>query len=158
VTYLGVHFDRRLTWRRHIKAKKTHLKLKASSLHCLINARSPLSLEYKVLLYNSVLKPIWIYGSQLWGYASNSNIDIVQRAQSKILRAITGALWALWYVRNENIRRDLNILSVKEVFAEQKEKFFTKLSLQPNHMPRGLTRLRNQSRLRRNDLPTQRPT
>jgi len=37
------------------------------------------------LLYNSILKPIWTYGSQLWGNASNSNIDIIQRAQSKIL-------------------------------------------------------------------------
>ncbi|KAH8335008.1 hypothetical protein KR067_003611, partial [Drosophila pandora] len=72
VTYLGVHLDRRLTWSRHIEAKRTHLKLKASSLHWLINARSPLCLEYKVLLYNSVLKPIWMYGSQLWGNASNS--------------------------------------------------------------------------------------
>jgi len=61
-----------------------------------------------------------MYGSQLWGTASNSNIDIVQRAQSNILRTITG----------ENIHRDLNILSVKEVIAEQKENYFTKLSLQ----------------------------
>jgi len=64
VTYLGEQFDRRLTWRRHIEAKRTHLQLKASSRHWLINARSPLSLEYKVLLYNWVLKPIWMYGSQ----------------------------------------------------------------------------------------------
>jgi len=87
----SVHLDRRLTWHRHIKTKRTPLKLKASRLHWLINARCPLSLEYKVLLYNSVLKPIWMYSSQLWGNASNSNIDIVQRAQSKILRTITGA-------------------------------------------------------------------
>jgi len=53
VTYLGVHLDRRPTWRKHIECKKVHLKLRASSLHCIINSRSPLCLELKILLYNS---------------------------------------------------------------------------------------------------------
>jgi len=73
VSYLGVHLERRLTSRTHIKAKRTHLRLKANSLHWLINSQSPLSLYNKVLLYNSVLKPIWTYGSQLWGSTSNRN-------------------------------------------------------------------------------------
>jgi len=103
--------------------------------HWLINARSPFSLEYKVLLYYSALKPI-----------CNNNIDIVQRVQSKILRTITGAQL---YVRNENIHRDLNILPVKEVIAAQKKKYLTKLLLHPNHLARGLTRLSNKSCLRR---------
>lgn len=60
-----------------------------TSLH-IINVRSPLNLEYTVFLYNCVLKPIWTYGSELWGNASKSNSDIVQRAQSGILRIITG--------------------------------------------------------------------
>jgi len=78
VTYLGVHLDRRLTWRRHIESKKVHLELKVSRFHWILNARSPLRLDYKVLLDNSTLKPIWTYGFELWGNASSSNIDIVQ--------------------------------------------------------------------------------
>ncbi|MDR1498767.1 MAG: hypothetical protein LBS34_00575, partial [Rickettsiales bacterium] len=34
--------------------------------------------ESKLLLYKAVLKPIWTYGIQLWGPASNSNIEILQ--------------------------------------------------------------------------------
>lgn len=153
VTYLGVHLDRRLTWRRHIEAKRTQLKLKANSLHWLINARSPLSLDYKVLLYNSVLKPIWTYGCQLWGNACSSNIDIVQRAQSKILRTITGAPW---YVRNENIQNDLNVPPIKKVIADYKKNYLGKLSSHPNYLARGLSNSSSRSRLRRNDFPTQR--
>jgi len=55
----------------------------------------------------------------LWGNASRSNIDIVQRAQSRILRIITGAPW---YLRNENIHRDLQIKLVIEGIAEKKVK------------------------------------
>lgn len=136
-----------------VKKKKTQLKLKANNLHWLINSGSPLSLDHKVLLYNSILKPIWTYGSQLWGNASNSNIDIIQRAQSKILRTITGAPW---YVRSENIQRDLNIPSVTNAITELKEKYHSKLHTHPNHLARGLIQLSSRSRLRRKDLPTQR--
>ena len=152
VTYLGVHLDRRLTWNEHIKAKKTHLALKSINLHWLLNARSPLCLDYKVLLYSSTLKPIWTYGSQLWGNASNSSIDIIERAQSKILRTITGAPW---YVRNENILRDLNIVTAKDEIAKQKANYNIKLSSHPNLLARRLTRVCNRTRLHRNDLPAQ---
>jgi hypothetical protein len=39
--------------------------------------KSTLSTESK-LLYKPVLKPIWTYGIQLWGTASNSNIKIIK--------------------------------------------------------------------------------
>jgi len=56
----------------------------------LLSSKSQLtdSTENKLLLYNAILKPIWAYGIQLWGTASNSNIEILQRFQNKILRII----------------------------------------------------------------------
>jgi len=42
-------------------------------------------------LYKAILKPIWIYGVQLWGTAANSNIEIIQRFQNKYLRIIVNA-------------------------------------------------------------------
>jgi hypothetical protein len=44
-----------------------------------------------LLIYKVVIKPIWSYGIELWGCASKSNIVIMQRSQSKILRAIANA-------------------------------------------------------------------
>lgn len=150
VTYLGVHLDRRLTWKKHIEAKRDQLRHKSRGLHWLINPRSPLRLEYKVLLYNSVIKPIWKYGSELWGNASSSNIDVIQRAQSKVLRTITGAPW---YIRNEDIHRDLGIPLVKVEISQLQEKYKRKLSTHQNPLARSLNQVSQQSRLRRNDLP-----
>jgi hypothetical protein len=58
-----------------------------------------------------ILKPIWTYGIQLWGTASTSSIEIIERFQSKALRMTVDAPW---YVPNTVIRRDLQILTVKE--------------------------------------------
>ena len=65
----------------------------------------------KYTLYKSMIKPIWTYGIQLYGTASNSNIEIIQRAQSKIMKTITGAPY---YTRNEDLHRDLELPMVKE--------------------------------------------
>jgi len=134
------------------ECKKVHIKLRASSLQWIINSWSPLCLDLKVLLYNSTLNPIWTYGSQLWGNASNSNIDIIQRSQSKILRIITGALW---YIRNENIHRDLGKPPVKDDISKQRAVNYKKLTLHPNNHARNLKRDSNRTRVLRSDLPSQ---
>ena len=97
VKYLGIHLDRRLTWCKHITTKRKHLDLQLRKLYWILGRKSLLSLENKLLVYRAVLKPIWTYGVQLWGTTSNSNIDILERFQSKVLRVITDAPW---YVPN----------------------------------------------------------
>jgi hypothetical protein len=75
-------------------------------MYWLLGRRSRLSLSNKLLLYKSFLKPIWTYGIQLWGTASTSNIEILERFQSKALSLIADAPW---YVPNHRIRCDLHI-------------------------------------------------
>jgi len=150
VTYLGIHLDKRLTWRKHIEAKRTQMKLKVSNLNWLIAQHSPLPLEHKVLLYNQVIKPIWTYGLQLYGNASSSNIEILQRAQSKILRTMTGAPW---YVRNDNIHKDLNIPTVKAEFEKMSQKYTTRLQNNINPLAQPLSNLSTFTRLKRADRP-----
>jgi len=106
VKYLGLHLDRRLTWKNHIKAKCQQLRLKTLKMSWLISRKSETTLENKIRLYKSILKPVWTYAIQLWGTASNSNIEILQRYQSKTLRQIVNAPF---YVSNANIHKDLKI-------------------------------------------------
>jgi hypothetical protein len=60
-------------------------------MHWLLGRKSQLSTTNKLLLYKTILKPIWTYGKQLWGTASTSNIEILERFQSKVLRMIVAA-------------------------------------------------------------------
>jgi hypothetical protein len=76
----------------------------------LLGRNSKLSTGNKLLIYKTLLKPIWTYGIQLWGMASTSNIEILERFQSKALIMIVDSPW---YVPNTVIRRDLQIPTVK---------------------------------------------
>jgi hypothetical protein len=104
VKYLGLHLDRRLTWHKHIFTKRKQLGLTLTKMHWLLGRKSQLSTTNKLLLYKTILKPIWTYGIQPWGIASTSNIEILERFQSKVLRMIVDASW---HVPNTLIRRDL---------------------------------------------------
>jgi hypothetical protein len=74
VKYLGIHFNRRLTWKDHVLTERKQLDHKTREIKWLIGRHSLLSLENKIIIYKTVLKPVWTYGIELWGCASNSNI------------------------------------------------------------------------------------
>jgi hypothetical protein len=79
VKYLGLHLDRKLTWRKRIQTKRQHLDLKLRAMSWLLGRRSQLSLSNKLLLYKCILKPVWTYEIQLWGCAKPSHTQILQR-------------------------------------------------------------------------------
>jgi hypothetical protein len=122
-------------------------------MYWLLGRSSRLSLPNKLLLYKSILKPIWAYGIQLWVTASTSNIEILERFQSKALRIIVDAPW---YVLNNHIRRDLQMTSVKEQICRSSNQYYTRLSAHPNDQILTLMGIPGNRRLRRhmpNDLP-----
>ncbi|KAL7295768.1 hypothetical protein TKK_0010819 [Trichogramma kaykai] len=146
VKYLGLHLDRRLTWRAHIWSKRKQLGLKLRSLYWLIGRNSALSLENKVLIYKAILKPIWTYGCQLWGRAASSNIQIIERFQAKVLRCLVDAPW---YVPNEVIRGDLRIPTTREEIDECRKKHGCRLEIHSNRLVSMLARPPTRSRLKK---------
>jgi hypothetical protein len=64
----------------------------------------------QLLLYKAILKPVWTYGIQLWGSTANSNLEILERFQSKVLQIIVNAPW---FVPNRIITHDLKIKTAK---------------------------------------------
>ena len=91
VRYLGMTLDRRLTWKQHITDKSKQLKDKLKKFYWHTGRRSNLSTQNKITLYKTIIKPVSTYGIQLWETASNSNIEILQRFQSKTLRSLINA-------------------------------------------------------------------
>ena len=118
VKYLGMYLDRRLTWTKHIKTKRKAMDLKQRKMYSLVSRKSQISFYNKLIIYKVIIKPVWTCGIQMWGAACNSNLDIIQRFQSKTLRLM---LDAPWYVKNAAIHRDLEIETVKNEIEQYRE-------------------------------------
>jgi hypothetical protein len=123
-------------------------------MYWMLGRKSQLSLSNKLLLYKTILIPIWTYGIQLWGTASTSNIEILERFQSKSLRMILDAPWS---VPNILIRLDIQIPSVKEV-GHYSSHYSARLTAHPNDILLILLEQPERKRLRLhlpNDLLTE---
>jgi len=149
VKYLGIHLDKRLTWAKHIESKMKQIKLKWQQLQWLTHKKSKLSLENKVLIYKSIIKPIWCYGIEIWSSACSSNIEKIQKVQNKILRQITGAPW---FIKNANIHKDLQMPVVTDVVRKFIDKYKAKLQHHPNTSAHQLLLTSTISRLKRKPL------
>ena len=127
--YLGLILDQRLTWAHHIKNKRTLLNSRRKSLYYLLGKHSSLSLKTKILLYKTLLMPIWTYGIQLWGAAKKSNTNKIQTFQSITLRIITNAPA---YVSNHTLHTDLVINTVDETSKILYKRFRARLENHKN--------------------------
>jgi hypothetical protein len=147
IKYLGIHFDRRLTWHKHIFAKRKQLGIILTKMFWFLGQKSKHSTATN---FSSVKQ----YLNQLWGTASTSSIEIPERFQSKALRLIVDAPW---YVPNTIIRRDFQIPTVKEEIHRYSFQYGARLSTHPHDLIVNLIGLTDTRRLRRhlpNDLPT----
>ena len=115
---------------RSRRQKRRHIDLKTKQINWWTGKKnSHLSAENKLLVYQAAINPIWIYGTELWGCASKSNTVIMQRSQSKTLRAIANSPR---YVTIHTLHTDLNIPYVSAVIHERINKQHNKLEAHPN--------------------------
>lgn len=119
--YLGITLDAKLRWKAHVKKKRQELDIRYKSMYWLLGRKSCLSIHNKITLYKHILMPIWTYGIQLWGCTKQSNVKIIQQFQNKVLR---DAVNAPWYIRNDDLHRDLKmefVTTIIQKFAEAHE-------------------------------------
>jgi hypothetical protein len=132
-------------WRPHLFCDFTML---------LLGRKSKLRTSNKLLIYKAIFKPIWTYGIQLWGTASISNIEILERFQSKALRMIVDAPW---YMQNAVIRRDLQTSTAREEIRRYSSQYSARPSAHPNGLVVNFVELPDNRRMQKhlpNDLPT----
>jgi hypothetical protein len=91
------------------------LNIKCRKMYWLLGRNSELPVHNKLILYKQVIRPVWSYGIQLWGCASESNTEVIQHYQNKVLKCTVNAPW---YIRNSDLHRDLGIETVIDIIAK----------------------------------------
>jgi hypothetical protein len=85
----------------------------------------------RYFLFVKILYPIWTYDMPLWGKASNSNIEILQRFQNKVVRTIVNGPW---YIPIRLLHTDLQTPTVRGELTKFSTKYRDKLLTHPNEL------------------------
>lgn len=83
--YLGLWIDDKLTWKPHIEHIRAKLISLSGALHRIANCIPP---KIRHLIYNSLVKSHLEHLIQIWGTATPTNINPLQRTQNKIIKTL----------------------------------------------------------------------
>jgi hypothetical protein len=111
VKYLGPYLDQKLTWQKHVKAKRQKLNLKLREMSWLLGTYIKAIHKNQtttIQVHNSAHMDIWYTVMGLYKTIKHKNNS---RLQSKFLRSVTKAPW---YVSNFTIHNDTQIPFVIE--------------------------------------------
>lgn len=112
-----------MTFKTHIQTVKQKFFAARNTLLPLINRNSTMDLANKLLVFKLYLRPILTYAALSWCTAARSNINILEVIQNRYLRMITNSPW---FIRNTQLRQDLNIHSIHDYLIILANKTWTR--------------------------------
>lgn len=123
--YLGFVIDRKLTMKNHIDhvIKKTNNAIRL--LYPLIHRKSKLSVDNKVLIFKTCLRPIFTYASPILSSVAKCHFNKLQRLQNKILKMIFDLDW---HTPTTSLHEDNGIELLHEFTTKLTDRFQQRLS------------------------------
>lgn len=106
--YLGVIIDRKLSWSPQIKAVRNKILAAYNSLKSFFKCKK-ISHPTKLRAFNAIIHSISTYAIPIWGTAES-----LPRLQGTYMRLLRNSLGIPYYVRNSQIRRELQITTLAE--------------------------------------------
>jgi hypothetical protein len=87
VKYLGVNFDKRVTWRLHIEMIEAKA-IRTSIIIYFLFKSERLNANIKLTLHKALIAFVMTYACPAWEFAAESHLMKLQRLQNKVLRTI----------------------------------------------------------------------
>lgn len=118
--YLGLKFDKRLTWRPHIDEKRLVCGRTIDKIQPLLKS-GRLNNANKRLLYIQIVRPCLLYGCVALGKLLKQVHKRLEAGQNIALRKI---FKIPWFIRNNDIHRDLKIDKIDKYIRDRAVKLF----------------------------------
>ncbi len=95
ITFLGVHFDSRLTWAEHIRRVEEKSKKVINVMRCLTGREWGASCQSLKIIYVALIRSAMDYGSIVYTSAARSHLKKLDVIQTQALRVCSGAFKTL---------------------------------------------------------------
>ena len=88
--YLGLIFDRRLTWGQHIASINLKCEKRVFLIKKLSNQVTGINQKILINLYKTLVRPVIEYGAEAWGDASITNLRRLESIEHRMLASSLG--------------------------------------------------------------------
>jgi hypothetical protein len=145
VKYLGVVLDRKLTFKHHIDSLISKASaVTYSSLYCLLSRNSSASVDSKIRIYKSFIRPILTYACPVFINSALCHLNKLQLFQNKVLRMILNVNWFDFKSVNE-IHNTANMPLVTDFISRLTANFYEKVAHHSNDLYSSLGQYDNDS-------------
>ena len=148
-TYLGITFDKRLTWRKQIENAESKARKKLGIMRKLAGTEWGANERILNQVYKGTVRPHLEYGSSSFMTAAQTHQDTLEKVQNQALRIITGA------VRSTPIEKMQQITGIPPLKQRRNSKAliqFTKAKAMEDHPMHDRTKNLGSGRLRRSNF------
>lgn len=123
VKYLGIHLDKRLTFRKHIEETSRKAYAASKFIRPYLHITNPLSKGLKKQLYIAYVRSILTYACPTWSSAATNHRNKLQVIENRCLRAISGK--TITEIKNTDLYEEHKITPILTHIRKQTRKFYT---------------------------------
>lgn len=86
IKYLGVHIDRKLLWKEHVKQALGKAASRLAAIRCVSRRQYGINAQGSLMIYKAYMRPVLIFGSPAWCGVNEGRWEKLEIAQNKALR------------------------------------------------------------------------
>lgn len=124
IRYLGITLDKRLTFKPHLDKCITKSNKLISTLYPLINKKSKLNLDNKLLIYKALVLTAILYGAPILSDIAQVHKNKLQIIQNKFLKII---LKVPFFYRTVTVHEETKMNYISDLMIEYKDRYMRRL-------------------------------